>query len=167
MPETAWIRCVSAKFGRTRVGSISTSRPISCRRLSIWRAVLRSASDPARRGPIDATSSISCNAPTFPPPSRLGSPMPGPVNQGVSAVASPAAGVEFDRNRLSQGELIAAIGGIVLFIAMLMDWYGAKVKTSLGSFGGGLAGPNAWQSFSFIDILLFITILIVVGVAAL
>src|SRR4051794_19910236 len=48
---------------------------------------------------------------------------------------------------------------------MLMDWYGAKVKTSLGSFGGGLAGPNAWQSFSFIDILLFLCILIVVGVA--
>src|SRR3954447_20378925 len=48
---------------------------------------------------------------------------------------------------------------------MLMDWYGAKVKTSLGSFGGGLSGPNAWQSFSLIDILLFLAILIVVGVA--
>lgn len=82
-------------------------------------------------------------------------------------MASPAAGVEFDRNRLSQGELIAAIGAVVLFVAMLMDWYGVKVKTSLGSFGGGLAGPNAWQAFDFIDILLFLTILIVVGVAAL
>src|SRR3954465_4395890 len=48
---------------------------------------------------------------------------------------------------------------------MLMDWDGAKVKTSLGSFGGGLSGPNAWQSFSLIDILLFLCILIVVGVA--
>jgi hypothetical protein len=68
---------------------------------------------------------------------------------------------------LSQGELIAALGGLVLFIAMLMDWYGVKVKTSLGSFGGGLEGPNAWQSFSLIDILLFLCILLVVGVAAL
>lgn len=82
-------------------------------------------------------------------------------------MASPAAGVDFDRNRLSQGELIAAIGGIVLFVAMLMDWYGAKVKTSIGSFGGGLGGPNAWESFSLIDILLFLCILIVVGAAAL
>lgn len=82
-------------------------------------------------------------------------------------MATPAAQVDFDRSRLNQGEMIAALGGLVLFIAMLMDWYGVKVSTSLGSFGGGLEGPNAWESFSLIDILLFLAILIVVGVAAL
>jgi hypothetical protein len=80
-------------------------------------------------------------------------------------VASPAASVDFDRNRLSQGELIAGVSGLVLLIVMFFDWYGVKVKTALGSFGGGLGGPNAWQSFSLIDLLLFLTILIVVGVA--
>ena len=83
-------------------------------------------------------------------------------------MASPAAGVEFDRNRLSQGELIAGVAAVVLFFAMFMDWYGAKVKAGpLGTFGGGLGGPNAWQSFSLIDLILLLTILIAVGVAVL
>lgn len=80
-------------------------------------------------------------------------------------MGTPAAGVEFDRNRLSQGELIAGIGGLVLLISMWMDWYGAKVKTSLGSFGGGIGGPNAWQSFSLIDLILFLVALLAIGVA--
>ena len=62
--------------------------------------------------------------------------------------------MDFDRNRLSQGELIAGIGGIVLLVSMFMDWYGVKVKTSLGTFGGGLGGPDAWQAFSLIDIII-------------
>jgi hypothetical protein len=82
-------------------------------------------------------------------------------------VASPAAGVDFDRNRLSQGELIAGIGGLVLLISMFLDWYGAKVKTSIGNFGAGFGGPNAWESFSLIDIIIFIVALIAIGVAVL
>lgn len=81
-------------------------------------------------------------------------------------MASPASGVDFDHNRLSQGEMIAGIGGIVLFISMWMDWYGVKVKTALGTFGSALGGPNAWQSFSLIDIIIFLVALIAIGVAA-
>jgi hypothetical protein len=61
-----------------------------------------------------------------------------------------------DIDRLRTGERIAAIAGIALFIFMFFDWFGVKVSaTGLGTFdieGGG----NAWEWFSFIDIVLFL-----------
>jgi hypothetical protein len=83
-------------------------------------------------------------------------------------VASPAAGVDFDRSRLSQGELIAGIAGFVLLIDLWFDWYGVKV-----SAGGLLKGfsisasANAWESFGLIDIILFLVALLAIGVAVL
>jgi hypothetical protein len=74
--------------------------------------------------------------------------------------------VDFDRNRLSQGEMIAGISGLVLLIDMWFKWYGVKVNTALGSFGGG-GGPNAWEAFSLIDIIIFLVALIAIGVAVL
>src|SRR3954452_8415214 len=166
MPATAWMRCVSPKFGCTRVGCSSTPRPSSRRRFSSSRAGRRSPSDAALRGRIDETASISCKPALFPPPVRLGSPMPGPVNQGGFDVASPASGVDFDRNRLSQGELIAAIAGFVLLIDLWFKWYGVKVSAggALRNFNIGVSA-NAWESFGLIDIILFLVALIAIGVA--
>ena len=61
-----------------------------------------------------------------------------------------------DVNRLSTGEKLAGVAGILLLIIMwLFDWF----SVDLG--GGGLvdvdAGANAWESFGFIDIVLFLT----------
>ncbi len=82
-------------------------------------------------------------------------------------MAAPTAGVDFDRNRLSQGELIAGIAGFVLLIDLWFKWYGVKV-----SGGGGLlkgfdigVSATAWQVFSLIDIILFLVALIAIGVA--
>lgn len=74
-----------------------------------------------------------------------------------------------DTNRLRQGELIAAGSAVLLFIVMFVfTWF------SLGGAEGDAAeaygfdtGVNAWQSFSWIDIVLFITILAAVGLAVL
>ena len=83
-------------------------------------------------------------------------------------MASPASGVDFDRNRLSQGELIAGIAGFVLLIDLWVDWYGVKL-----SAGGVLQGlnigvsANAWESFSVIDVILFLVALVAIGVAVL
>ena len=81
-------------------------------------------------------------------------------------MASPAAGVDFDRNRLSQGELIAGIGGFVLLIDLWFKWYGVSVNTGglLKNFNIGVSA-NAWQAFSLIDIILFLVALIAIGVA--
>jgi hypothetical protein len=81
-------------------------------------------------------------------------------------MASPAAGVDFDRNRLSQGELIAGIAGFVLLIDLWFKWYGVKVSAAGGlrgfSFG---VSANAWESFSLIDIILFLVSLVAIGIA--
>jgi hypothetical protein len=84
-------------------------------------------------------------------------------------VASPAAGVDFDRNRLSQGELIAGVAGFVLLIDLWFSWYGIKVSAGggfLNRFSIG-ASANAWESFGVIDIILFLVALIAIGVAVL
>lgn len=58
-----------------------------------------------------------------------------------------------DTNRLSQGEMIAAVSAVLLLLIMfIFDW-----------FGNDFGGANAWQSFGFIDIILFITILVAIG----
>src|SRR4051794_951676 len=94
--------------------------------------------------------------------------MPGPVNQGDSLMASPAAGVDFDRNRLSTGELIAGISGLVLLIDLWFKWYGVKVSAggALQNFSIGVSA-TAWEAFGFIDILLFLVALIAIAGAVL
>ena len=84
-------------------------------------------------------------------------------------MTSPAApGVDFDRNRIGQGELIAGIAGFVLLISLWFKWYGVSVGGSglLKGFSFG-ASADAWQAFSLIDILLFLIALIAIGVAVL
>jgi hypothetical protein len=67
-----------------------------------------------------------------------------------------------DTNKVGLGEAIAGISALALFVFMFLPWYG------LGSVGGfdvsGLGGnANAWEVFSFVDILLFLIAAIVVG----
>src|SRR4051812_30130022 len=82
-------------------------------------------------------------------------------------MATPAAGVDFDRNRLNTGELIAGIAGLVLLIDLWFKWYGVKVSGGGGLLKGFSIGvsASAWQVFSFIDILLFLIALLAIGVA--
>ncbi len=80
-----------------------------------------------------------------------------------------------DANRLRTGELIAGVAGAVLFIVMFFSWFGAPdtvtaggVEIDVGETAGALGidtTANAWQSFSFIDIVLFITAAVAVGLA--
>src|SRR3954454_4605427 len=85
-------------------------------------------------------------------------------------MASPAApGVDFDRNRLGQGEMIAGIAGLVLLIDLWFKWYGVSVSAGRGALSGlnvSVSG-NAWEVFSLIDIILFLVALIAIGVAVL
>ena len=48
-----------------------------------------------------------------------------------------------DTSRLRPGEILAAAGGAVLLVVLLLDWYGAE--------GGGL---TAWQAFDVLDLWL-------------
>src|SRR4051794_4068409 len=77
--------------------------------------------------------------------------------------------MDFDRNRLNQGELMAGIAGLVLLIDLWFKWYGVKVSGQGGLLKGFSIGvsASAWQGFSFIDIVLFLVALIAIGVAVL
>ena len=61
-----------------------------------------------------------------------------------------------DTSRISFGEMVAAASGVALFIFMFLPWYGVEdVEGSL----------NAWEALSFIDIVLFLVVVVAVGVA--
>jgi hypothetical protein len=89
-----------------------------------------------------------------------------------------------DVNRLSQGSKIAGIAGIVLFVVMFIGWFGidadsvgdlseSDARDAAESFADDVSADddsfsaNAWESFSFIDILLFAAVVVSVGAAAL
>ena len=58
------------------------------------------------------------------------------------------------------GELIAAISAVALLIIMFaFSWYGLEDAPA------GTGGLNAWESYGFIDIILFVTIVVAIGLA--
>lgn len=69
-----------------------------------------------------------------------------------------------DTSRISFGEMIAGASGVALFIFMLLPWYGVSADVKgIGSLGS--VNVNAWESFSFIDLLLFLAAAVAVGMA--
>ena len=71
---------------------------------------------------------------------------------------------------LNRGEKIAGIAGVLLVLIMfIFDWFGAEVSGSVQGFGfsGNLGGRDAWGSYGFTDIVLFITALAAIGLALL
>jgi hypothetical protein len=67
-----------------------------------------------------------------------------------------------DLSRLRQGEQIAGISAILLFIFMFFDWFGVKVS------GGGVSfepsgGGNAWDALDIIPWILIIAIIAVLA----
>jgi hypothetical protein len=66
-----------------------------------------------------------------------------------------------ETGRLSQGQMIAGISGVVLFISLFFKWIGVEVA---GIAGGS---QNGWESQSSLDIYLFIVALIAIAPAIL
>src|SRR3954454_15610352 len=73
-----------------------------------------------------------------------------------------------DLTRLTQGEKIAGVSGIALILIMfIFKWFGLKFSGGAGAVGFSVEGArNAWGSYGFIDIVLFITVVAAVGLAA-
>jgi hypothetical protein len=68
-----------------------------------------------------------------------------------------------DLTRLTQGEKIAGVSGIALILIMfIFKWFGLKAGVAGFSVEGS---RNAWGSYGFIDIVLFITVVAAVGLA--
>jgi hypothetical protein len=75
-------------------------------------------------------------------------------------VPNPVERKPVDANRVSLGEMIAGASALALFIFMFLPWFGVE---SVAGFGVGGANLNAWESFSFVDVLLFLAIVVVLG----
>jgi uncharacterized membrane protein YhaH (DUF805 family) len=67
-------------------------------------------------------------------------------------------------DRLSRGEKIAGASAVLLFIFMFFDWFNASVSGGNGFFTASVGG-NAWEAFSWIDLLMLLTIVVAVAVA--
>jgi len=68
-----------------------------------------------------------------------------------------------DADRLSTGEKIAGASAVLLFIFMFFDWFTVEVSGGDGLFSVS-AGGNAWEAFSWIDLLMMLTIIVAVAV---
>jgi cytochrome b subunit of formate dehydrogenase len=69
-----------------------------------------------------------------------------------------------DLRRLRHGEWIAGISGVVLFVALFLDWY--KVRNSADAQFAGDTSANAWQVFAAVDIFLAAAALFGIALAA-
>jgi hypothetical protein len=73
-----------------------------------------------------------------------------------------------DANRLSQGQLVAAISAIALFIISFLPWFGVSGAVTVGGTTiGGSQNFSLWESENPLDIYLLIVILVALVPAAL
>ncbi len=85
-----------------------------------------------------------------------------------------------DVSRLKTGEIVAAASAVLLFIVMFLNWFGIDedgaqdlsddniedlISKVPSDFSGDKIAFNAWESFSFIDIVLFLAIVVALGLA--
>jgi hypothetical protein len=69
-------------------------------------------------------------------------------------------------NRLSQGQLIAAVAAIALFIISFLPWFSVPTLASVTGTGGA-ENQNMWEFENPLDIYLLIVILVALVPAAL
>jgi hypothetical protein len=74
-----------------------------------------------------------------------------------------------DFSKLRTGELIAGICGVLLLIVMFFSWYGgaSSVATPFGNVDASGVTVDAWEAFSYTDLLLALTALVAIGAAVL
>jgi uncharacterized membrane protein len=68
-------------------------------------------------------------------------------------------------DRLSNGQRIASISALLLFVLMFLDWFGTK--SSVDSFGLFSVGRSSWEALDYIPVVLLIAIVAALAVAAL
>jgi hypothetical protein len=73
-----------------------------------------------------------------------------------------------DLDKLSTGEKIAGVSGVLLFIFMFFDWFSVEVSGGNGVFSASAsAGGSAWDALDVIPIILLIAVLAAIIVVAL
>ena len=68
-----------------------------------------------------------------------------------------------DTSRLTTGDIVTGVGGIVLPIALFLPWYGVSVD--IAGFSASETG-SGWEALGFIDILLFLISIAAIAIVA-
>jgi hypothetical protein len=68
-----------------------------------------------------------------------------------------------DTSRLTTGDIVAGVGGVVLLVSLFLPWYGVSVSAS--GFSASATGTG-WEALGFIDILLFLVSLAAIAIVA-
>ena len=68
-----------------------------------------------------------------------------------------------DTSRLTTGDIVAGVGGIVLLISLFLPWYGVSVD--IAGFSASESG-SGWEALGFIDILLFLIAVAAIAIVA-
>jgi len=68
-----------------------------------------------------------------------------------------------DTSRLTTGDMIAGVGGVVLLISLFLPWYGVSVDVA--GFSAS-ESANGWEALGFIDILLFLCSVAAIAIVA-
>ena len=78
-----------------------------------------------------------------------------------SVPAKNVGGGKLDANRLSQGQLVAAVSAIALFIISFLPWFGVSGAVTVGGTTiGGSKNFSLWEAENPLDIYLLIVILV-------
>ena len=72
-----------------------------------------------------------------------------------------------DTGKLTRGQAIASLGGVVLFASLFLDWYSLDARGLGGLLGGIDISASGWEAFSWVDLLCALTALVAVGAAVL
>lgn len=67
-----------------------------------------------------------------------------------------------DLSKLSLGEKLVAVGGIILFIGVFLPWYSVS-----SAYGGGSASTSLWTTSQGIGILILLACIVGVGILVL
>jgi hypothetical protein len=80
----------------------------------------------------------------------------------------------FDINRLRLGERIAGVCAVLLFIDEFLNWYSVSASNVAKQLGvqlpngvGGSVTATAWKAFDWVDLLMLLTVIVVLGWVAL
>lgn len=65
-----------------------------------------------------------------------------------------------DFSKLSRGEIVAVIGGLLLGVALFLNWYhSSSPNASIGDKGAGIGSYSAWEVHPIMRILLLLAAL--------
>ena len=63
--------------------------------------------------------------------------------------------MDFKLSRLERGDIISAIGGVILLVSLFLPWFSVDLSENVTLCGAGKDSCTAWQTFKFLDFLLF------------